>query len=110
MMNNWSGKKKVLALFGGVLAIVGLIITIFLVQKVQEIRSRAEKATVLSLTPPNQNVSFGETASLDIRIDPGVNQVNFVKFEIKFDPDRFDADQSEFTLTLLPVCRFCKNL
>ncbi|MEK9206864.1 MAG: hypothetical protein AAB922_00125, partial [Patescibacteria group bacterium] len=79
MMNNWSGKKKVLALFGGVLAIVGLIITIFLVQKVQEIRSRAEKATVLSLTPPNQNVIPGDKAKLDIILNPGTNQVNFVK-------------------------------
>lgn len=98
-IKNWSGKKKVLAIFAGILAIVGLIITIFLVQKVQEIRSRAEKATVLSLAPPNQNVNPGEDAKLDVIINPGVNQVNFVKFTIKFNPDKFDPSLTVFNVS-----------
>lgn len=97
-INNWSGKKKTLAILGAILAIVGLIITIFLVQKVQEIRSRAEKATILSLSPPNQNVNPGQDAKLDVTINPGVNQVNFVKFTIKFDPDKFDPSLTVFNV------------
>ncbi|GEM_PF-2313421 len=98
-IKNWSGKKKVFAIFAGILAIVGLIITIFLVQKVQEIRSRAEKATVLSLAPPNQTVNPGEDAKLDVIINPGVNQVNFVKFTIKFDPNKFDPSLTVFNVS-----------
>ncbi len=97
-ISNWSGKKKTLAILGAILAIVGLIITIFLVQKVQEIRSRAEKATTLTLTPPTQNVNPGEDAKLDVTINPGVNQVNFVKFTIKFDPTKFDPSLTVFNV------------
>ncbi len=97
-INNWSGRKKVLAILGAVFAIVGLIVTIFLVQKVQEIRSRAEKSTTLTLSPPNQNVNPGEDAKLDVAINPGVNLVNFVKFTIKFDPTKFDPSLTVFNI------------
>lgn len=97
-MNNWSGKKKVFVLFGAILAIVGLILTIFLVQKVQDIRSRAEKATILSLTPTNQNVDAGEEGELSVVVNPGVNQVNFIKTAIVFDPEKFDLTNESFKL------------
>ncbi|MBI4097486.1 MAG: fibronectin type III domain-containing protein [Candidatus Levybacteria bacterium] len=97
-IKNWSGKRKVLVILAGVLAIVGLVITIFLVQKVQEIRSRAEKSTTLSLAPPNQSIDPGEDASLDVIMNPGVNQVNFVKFTINFDPEIFDPSLAVFNV------------
>lgn len=97
-MNNWSGKKKVFALFGAILAIVGLVVTIFLVQTVQDLRSRAAKATVLSLTPTNQNVEIGEEGELDVVVSPGTNQINFIKTSIKFDEDKFFLDEGSFSL------------
>ena len=97
-INNWSGKRKVFAIFAGILAIVGLIITIFLVQKVQEIRSRAEKATILSLAPTNQNVEAGEEGQLEVVVSPGVNQVNFIKTTVIFDPEKFDFKKDSVKL------------
>lgn len=94
----WSPKKKLVAILIGLFAIIGLVVTIYLVQRQQELRGRAEKATLLTLAPPNQNVSPGEDAKLDVVINPGANQVNFVKFTIKFDPDRFSADENSFAL------------
>lgn len=97
-IRNWSRKRKIFTVLAGVLAIVGLVITIFLVQRVQEIRSRAEKSTTLTLAPPNQNVDPGKDAELDVMMDPGVNQVNFVKFTINFDPEIFDPSLVVFNV------------
>ena len=97
-VNNWSTKKKIAAILLGILAIVGIIVTIFLVQRQQELRGRAEKSTTLTLTPPNQDVSPGDDAKLDVVINPGINQVNFVKFTIKFNPDKFDPSLTVFNV------------
>mgnify|MGYP001585164385 FL=1 len=95
---NWNGKKKVLAILGGFLAIVGLVVTVFLVDRVQDLRGRAEKSTTLTLTPSAQTINAGEDAKLDVVINPGTNQVNFVKFTIKFDPDKFDPSLTVFNV------------
>lgn len=97
-INNWSGKKKVWAIILGILAIVGIIITIFLVQKQQELRGRAEKATILSLAPTNQNVNAGEEGELEVVVNPGVNQVNFIKTVIEFDSEKFELESDSFKL------------
>ncbi len=97
-IKNWNGKKKVLAILGGLLAIVGLVVTVFLVDRVQDLRGRAEKSTTISLTPPSQTISAGEDAKLDVVLNPGTNQVNFVKFTIKFDPDKFDPSLTVFNV------------
>lgn len=97
-INNWSPRKKIAAILLGILAIVGIIITIFLVQRQQEIRSRAEKATVLSITPPNQNIEAGGDGQLEVVVNPGVNQVSFIKTTVKFDPDKFDLTKDSFKL------------
>lgn len=97
-INNWSRRRKIFAFFIAIFIIVGLVITIFLVQRVQEIRSRAEKATVLSLSPPNQSVEKGERAPLEVKIDPGVNQVSFIKFIVKFDSNKLTLTKDDFSL------------
>lgn len=96
-MNKWNGKKKVFVLFIAILLIIGLIVTVFIVQKNQDTRTSAQKATVLSLSPQNQSVEVGQELSMDIIIDPGVNQVNFVKAVIKFDSTKFDSSATTFT-------------
>lgn len=97
-INNWSGKKKVWAIILGIFAIVGIIITIFLVQKQQELRGRAEKATILSLSPTNQNIDAGEEGQLEVVVSPGVNQVNFIKTVIEFDSEKFELESDSFKL------------
>ncbi len=93
---NWNGKKKVLAILGGLFVIVGLAVTVFLVNRVQDLRGRAEKATTISLNPSSQEVSPGENATLDVVLNPGVNQVNFVKLHIKYDSSVFSLDGDNY--------------
>jgi hypothetical protein len=105
-MNKWSGKKKILAILAGVLSIVGLIVTIYLVQRVQEIRSRAEKATTITLSPPSQNASPGGEANVDVTVNPGVNHVSFVKFTADFDEEKFDEEGIDFELNSSSSLKF----
>lgn len=93
----WTKGKKILAAFIAIFFLVGIAVTVYLVQRQQEIRSHAQKATVLSLAPPNQSVAVNSNAKLDVLIDPGVNQVNYIKFTVKFDPTKFDSPSVTFT-------------
>lgn len=108
---NWNGKKKVLAILGGLLAIVGLVVTVFLVDRVQDLRGRAEKSTTISLNPPTQEVAPGENATLDVVLNPGTNQVNFVKLQIFYDSSTFSLDgDSYFELDPASGMRLAKPL
>lgn len=81
--NNWSTAKKLLTFAGIVALIIGIVVTILLVQRQQELRSRAEKSTTLSLAPASQNIPSGSDAILDVVVNPGVNQVNFIKVQLQ---------------------------
>ncbi len=97
-VNNWSGKKKVAAILLVILAIVGIVLTLFLVQRQQELRSRAEKSTTLSLTPASLQATAGEDVSLDVVVNPGNNQVGFVTLDIKYDSTSFTVEDDAFEL------------
>lgn len=87
-----------MVLLAGILAIVGIIVTIFLVQRQQELRGRAEKATILSLSPASQNVDAGEEGKLEVIVNPGVNQVNFIKTAIVYDQNAFEIKREDVKL------------
>ncbi len=80
-----SPKKLVLS---GIIIIllVAIPLTVYLVQKQQEIRGRAVAATTLSFVPTTATTSVGQTVSFDVSLDPGEkNQVSFVKLVISYD-------------------------
>lgn len=96
---HFSAKKFFLVGFV-VLLLVGIPVSVYLVQQQQEIRSRAEKSTNLSFVPESSDntpitKSIGQTIPLDIMIDPGTNLVSFVKFEIQYDPDKLDVASAD---------------
>jgi len=97
-IRNWSDKRKVLALLGMIFIVVGIVVTIFLVQRVQETRSRASESTTLALNPTTQNVAPGGEAKLDIDIDPGQNLVSAVKVTIRFDSTKFSVSEDSFEI------------
>lgn len=97
-MNKLSSKGKIFAVLGVVLVIVGIVLTILLVQRSQDNRGRAEQTATLSLTPPTQNLAEDKTATFEVNLDPGQNQANTVKFTIRFDPEKFDVTNSDFTV------------
>src|SRR5476651_2096878 len=104
---------KKLFLFGFIVVLlVGIPVTIFLLQKQTEVRSRAAKATILNFTPDSTATTplqkqVGDTIPLDIMVNPGTNLVSFVKIEINYDPDKlataaaaFQANTSAFPSVL----------
>ncbi len=97
-LNNLSFGKKLALLGVLIIAIIGVVATIFLVQRQQDLRSRATAATILSLNPPNQNANAGEDVDMDVKVNPGTNQVSYARLAIKFDPDKFTADENSFTV------------
>ena len=90
---------KRLLLFGFiVILLIGIPLSLYLVQQQQEVRTRAEKSTTLSITPATSTKAVGDTVPLDIMIDPGKNLASFVKLEITYDPTKLSIDQqSGFT-------------
>lgn len=97
-----NGRK--LFLIGFVLILlVGIPVTIYLLQQQQETRSRAEKSTNLTFTPESTATSpiqknVGDSIPLDIMVNPGTNLVSFIKLEITYDQDKLaTASAGSFT-------------
>lgn len=88
---NLNGKKILLIGFAVVL-LVGIPLTVYLLQQQQEVRTRAEASTIVTFTPDSTSAApikknVGEEIPLDINVDPGKNLVSFVKLEINYDPE-----------------------
>lgn len=92
----FSPKKLILSGFI-VILLVAIPLTLYLVQKQQEIRGRAVAATTLSLIPSTTTTSVGQTINFDISLDPGgKNQVSFVKLVISYDSTKLATGGSGF--------------
>ena len=92
-MSLFSGKK--IFLLGFIIVLLFAIpLTVFLTQKSQQVTSQAAPATTLILTPPTQPASIGDIVKVDVTMDPGTNQVSFVKLTVKYDETKFSIDQS----------------
>ncbi|MDP3941525.1 MAG: PKD domain-containing protein [bacterium] len=84
-------RKKLLLIGFIIIILIAIPITIFLIKQQQETRSRAEKATNLSLEPVSTEQTPlqknpGDPINFDVVVDPGTNLVSFVKLEILYDP------------------------
>lgn len=85
-----NGRKLFLIGFGVVL-LVGIPLTVYLLQQQQEVRSHAEKSTNIAFSPDSTTAApiqkaVGDPIPLDIVVDPGKNLVSYVKIEIQYDP------------------------
>jgi len=96
-ISTWTREKKILAALIAVFFLVGIVVTVYLVQRQQQIQSHAQKATVLELSPPNQSAAAGGDANVNVSLNPGTNQVNFVKVALKVDANEFDPNSVTFT-------------
>src|SRR5258708_2598529 len=87
---NLNGKKLVLIGFI-VVCVVGIHLTIYVVQKKTNTQQHAQASTNLAFTPDSSAASpiqknVGDSIPVDITVDPGKNLVSFVKLEIQYDP------------------------
>lgn len=97
-MNFFEGKKLILV--GIIVVLLAAIpLTVYFLQQSQETRSRAQKATTLYFSTPGQLTStaslqknVGDTVPLDIVMDPGTNQVSFVKMTISYDATKLSTE------------------
>lgn len=76
-----------------VLIFISVPVTIFILQKQQETRSKASGATTFSLIPqpgPSSSIqkSVGDVIPVDLVVDPGTNAVTIVSFQVQYDPNK----------------------
>jgi hypothetical protein len=95
-------RKNVLYALVAIIAL-SVPLTIGILQRQQETRSRANASTTLSFTPistaaPLQK-SKGDIISLDLMVTPGTNLITFVKFQLTYDPSKLEpVSPDAFTL------------
>lgn len=94
-----SGKKLLLLGFIVVLLVV-IPLTVYLVQQQQKLKAGATPATTVAFVPPTKTVNVGDTFFFDISLNPGTNQVSFVKLTINYDSS---------VLTLAPTTNYTNN-
>ncbi|MBI2075014.1 MAG: PKD domain-containing protein [Candidatus Levybacteria bacterium] len=104
-MNFLSGKKFLLLGFIVVL-LVAIPLTILTLQKSQETRSRATPATTLSFSPTTVSTTAGQSFNLDVNIDPGSNQVSFVKLSISYDQSKLSTGSGSCNDSFCPTNKF----
>ncbi len=83
--------KKIILILVSLLLLVALPATIFLVGKKQELRKKAAPATTLSLAPANFTKKAGDEFTIEVKIDPGVNQVLTTELHLTFDVTKLQA-------------------
>ena len=100
-MNFFQGSKKFLFIGIIVVLLAAIPLTVYFLQQNQETRSRAQKATTLYFATPGTTTAaasvqknMGESVPLDIIVDPGTNQVSFIKMSISYDPTKLSLNQT----------------
>lgn len=89
--------KKLILIGFVVILLIAIPLTVYLVQRQQEIRGRAEKATTLSFEPNSASTSVGQTVSFDIMVDPGgINLITTATLIINYDPNKLTASDASF--------------
>jgi len=90
---NIDNKKKII-LGAVVLALlISIPLTVSVVSKQQQSQSNAAASTSLYFTPTSSTTSpiqatVGSNLDLNLYVDPGTNDVTFVKYQVSFDPTK----------------------
>ena len=95
---SFSKKKLIIAGFLLVL-LIGIPLTVFVVQQQQQTQSGATQATTIALLPATKTVNVGDTIPIQVSLNPGgVNQVNFVKLVVTYDSNFLTPSSTSFTV------------
>ncbi len=71
--------------------LIALLATILIVGQRQELRKKAEAATVLELIPQTNQVNQGDEINLDVVLRPGINQVTAANITLTYDTSYLDG-------------------
>lgn len=69
-----------------VVILVAIPLTVYVVQKQQELRSKAAPTTIFSFDPSSKTTNSSEVLLFKINVDPKDNQLSFLKLSINYDP------------------------
>ena len=69
--------------------LIAIPFSVYVAQKRQQTTTKAAPSTTLSLEPSLKTMTTEDTLVLSIMMDPGSNQVSFVKLSVVFDPKKF---------------------
>src|SRR5579872_3477103 len=96
--------------------LISIPLTVSLLSKEQQNHSNAASSTSLSFTPTSSTTApitanVGDTINLNLFVNPGTNDVTFVKYQVSFDPtkvqlvtsDPVDLNNTVFTNVEGPV-------
>lgn len=94
--------KRIWLLLGLTLLLIGVALSLYLVQQSQENRSRASAASQLYFSPNSSTnapiaAKPNDIVSLDVMLEPGENTISGVRLTINYDPQKFapaSGDQS----------------
>ena len=95
--------KKILVIGFILVLLVAIPVTVYLVQQQQRTKTGAVAATTLSLTPPHNPIAQGTNVKLTVHVDPGTNQVSYIKFTITYDPSKLSVVANSFKV--LPIAK-----
>jgi hypothetical protein len=82
---------------------VGVSIAVYFSQQKQQPKSNASASTSMSFAPSTSpsapfQKQIGDTTSFDVTLNPGNNQVSFVRLEIDYDPAKVQPTANPFTV------------
>jgi hypothetical protein len=85
------------------ITVIGIPLVVSLTQQKQETRSHAGASTTLYYTPTTSqssplNKQINDATSFDVMVNPGTNQVSFVKLEVDYDPTKLQPTSNPFTV------------
>lgn len=89
--------KKILLLGLIVVLLAAIPLTVYFVQRQQEVRTQAQKSTILSFAPPTFPATEGETFNLDVSMNPAQNLVSFVKLDLSYDSTKLATSSAQST-------------
>lgn len=84
-------RKKAFVIGFLLLLLIAIPVTVFLVQRQQELRSRAEPATTITFDPTSKSVKTNDSFSVNVVMDTAVNSVATAEIYITFDAGKLNV-------------------
>jgi hypothetical protein len=96
-------RKKIITVLSLLVILAVIPATLFVTQQKTQENSNASASTQLYLSPNTtvsvpQQVNVGNTVSFDVMINPGTNLPSVVKLVLQYDPTKFQASTTPFTV------------
>lgn len=83
--------KKIIMILTIFLILIAIPVTVYLVVQQQELRKKAAPATTLSVTPSTITKNVNDEFTVEVKVDPGENQILAAELHVTFDSTKLEA-------------------